>query len=100
MIAASLMLLCGTVAAFLIMQAGRAWAWHHRGLGERAAHAEYARMRHERVDTAEARLPEADFVRYYVGLRPGAARYAIAAMLLLAVGLTGSCALMGGWLSS
>lgn len=98
MIGTCLMLLCLAVVVFLITQAWRAWTWHHRGRGEREAHAEYARMRRERVDTAEARLSEAEFVHYYVGLRPGSARYAIAALLLLLVaGLAGSCALMGGW---
>lgn len=97
MIGTWLMLLCLAVVVFLTTQAWRAWAWHHGGRGERAAHAEYVRMLREREDTAEARLPEAEFVRYYVGLRPGPARYAIAALLLLVTGLPGACALMVGW---
>lgn len=97
MIGTWLMLLCLATVVFLITQAWRAWAWHHRGWGERAARAEYARLHREQVDTAEGRLPEAEFVRYYKSLRPGCARYVIAALLLVAAGLPGSCALMSGW---
>lgn len=97
MIAASLMMACVAAAVALLTKGWQAWTWHHRGWGERAAHAEYARMRREHTDTAEARLPEAEFVRYYVGLRPGATRYLIAVLLLLVAGLPGSCALKGGW---
>ncbi|HET7592997.1 MAG TPA: hypothetical protein VFK00_08350 [Rhodanobacteraceae bacterium] len=97
MIGAWLMLLCVAAVLFLIAESWRAWAWHHRGVGERKALVEYARIRREQPDTAEARLPEAEFVRYYVGLRPGIARYAIVALLLVLIGLPASCALMAGW---
>lgn len=97
MIGAGLMLLCVAAAVFLLMETWRAWVWHHRGGGEREAHAEYARMHRERVDTAEARLPEPEFVRYYVGSRPGATGYAVAVLLLLLIGLPAAVALMAGW---
>ena len=97
MIGAGLMLLCVAAAVFLLMETWRAWVWHHRGGGEREAHAEYARMRRQRIDTAEARLPEAEFVRYFVDSRPGATGYAIAVLLLLLIGLPAAAALMTGW---
>lgn len=92
-----LMLVCVAAAAILLVKGWRAWAWHHRGEGEREAHAEYARMRRERVDTAEARLPEAEFVRYFVSLRPGATRYLVALLILLLVGAPVAVALLAGW---
>lgn len=97
MIGTGLMLLCVAAAAFLTWEAWRAWRWHHRGGGEREARLEYARMRRERADIAEARLPEAEFVRYHVASRPGATPYLIAVLLLLLIGLPASCALMAGW---
>lgn len=97
MIGTGLMLLCVAAAAFLTWEAWRAWRWHHRGGGERMAHLEYARIRRDEPDTAEARLSEAEFVRYVVASRPGIARYVVAALLLLVVGLPASCALMAGW---
>jgi hypothetical protein len=97
MIGAGLMLLCVAAVLFLITESWRAYAWHHRGVGAREARLEYARIRREQPDTAEARLPEAEFVRYYVGLRPGIARYVIAALLLALIGLPASCALTAGW---
>lgn len=96
MIGAGLMLLCVAAAAFLLMEAWQAWVWHHRG-GERKAHAEYVRMRRERVDNAEARLTEAEFVRYRLDSRPGPTGYLVAALLLLLIGLPASCALLVGW---
>lgn len=84
-------------AALLLVQAWRTWCWHHHGAGERAARAAYVRIKREYPDTAEARLPEAEFVRYHVSLRPGALRYLIAALLLLLIGLPAACALMQGW---
>ena len=97
MIGTWLMLLCVVAVLFLITEGWRAYAWHHRGVGARKALVEHARIRREQPDTAEARLPEAEFVRYYVDLRPGLARYLIAALLLVLIGLPGSCALMAGW---
>lgn len=97
MIGAWLMLLCVAAVLFLIAESWRAHAWHHRGMGERKARAEYARIKREQPDTAEARLPEAEFVRYYVGLRPGATRYVIATLVLALIGLPASCALMADW---
>lgn len=96
MIGAGLMLLCVAAAAFLMVEAWRAWVWHHRG-GERKAHAEYLRMRRERVDNAEARLTEAEFIRYRLDSRPGPTGYLVAALLLLLIGLPASCALLVGW---
>lgn len=95
--ATRLMLACVAVAAALLAKGWQAWAWHHRGQGARAAHAEYARMHREQMDIAEARLPEPEFVRYFVASRPGAARYLIAALVLLATGLAGSYVLVRGW---
>lgn len=97
MIGAGLMLLCVAAAVFLLVEAWCAWVWHHRGEGEREAHLEYARMRREHADTAEVRLPEAEFVRYRVDSRPGPAGYLVAALLLLLIGLPASCALLAGW---
>ena len=97
MIGTWLMLACVAGACALGLRAWCAWSWHHRGAGRRAACLEYARMRRERTDTAEARLREAEFVRYRVSSRPGATRYVIAALLLLLIGLPASCALMAGW---
>ncbi|HEX5353381.1 MAG TPA: hypothetical protein VFW60_04820 [Rhodanobacteraceae bacterium] len=97
MIGAGLMLLCVAASAFLLMETWRAWAWHHRGVGERQALVEYARIRREQPDTAEARLPEAEFVRYHVASRPGATPFLVAALLLLLIGLPASCALLAGW---
>jgi hypothetical protein len=97
MIGTWLMLGCVATSLLLGVQAWRAWVWHHRGGGERLAHLEYARVRRERADTAEARLTEAEFVRYYVDSRAGATRYVIAALLLLLIGLPACGALMAGW---
>lgn len=97
MIGTWLMLACVAAVLFLITESWRAHAWHHRGVGARKALVEYARIQREQPDIAEARLPEAEFVRYYVDLRPGIARYVIAALLLVLVGLPASCVLMAGW---
>ncbi|MGH8190902.1 MAG: hypothetical protein ACREP2_05595 [Rhodanobacteraceae bacterium] len=97
MIGTWLMLLCVAAVLFLLTKSWRAYLWHHRGTGERKAHDEYARIRREQPDTAEARLPEAEFIRYYVDLRPGIARYLIATLLLLLIGLPASCAVVAGW---
>lgn len=96
-IGATLAWLSAVAAALLFARAWRAWRWHHRGAGEHAARAEYARIRRECPDTAEARLAEADFIRYSVGLRPGAARYLIAALAMLLIALPASCTLMADW---
>lgn len=96
MIATWLMLACVAGAFALGLRAWWAWTWHH-GRGEQRAHAEYRRMQREHTDTAEARLPEAEFVRYRVSMRPGAFRYVLAALLLLLVGLPVAYALTAGW---
>lgn len=96
MIGAGLMLLCVTAAVFLATEGWRAWRWHRGGEGAHAARAEHARIRRERPDSAEARLPEAEFIRYHVSLRPGALRYVVATLLLLLIGLPASCALITG----
>lgn len=97
MIGTALLLLCTSAATLLLSQAWRAWRWHRCGEGARQARAEYARLRRDQADTAEARLPEAEFVRYRVSLRPGALRYLIAALLLLLIGLPAAWTLMAGW---
>lgn len=97
MIGAGAMLFCMAAVVFLTMEGWRAHAWHHRGVGECAARVEYARIRRERPETAEARLSEAEFIRYYVELRPGSTRYVVATVLLALFGLPASCALMQGW---
>jgi hypothetical protein len=97
MIGAGLMLLCVAASAFLLMETWRAWVWHHRGEGEREARLEHARIRREQPDTAEARLSEAEFVRYRMDSRPGPVGYLVAALLLLLIGLPASCALLAGW---
>lgn len=96
-IGAALAWLTAITAAGLLMQAWRAWRWHHRGAGARVARLDYARIRRDRPDTAEARLSEAEFVRYRVSLRPGAPRYVLAAVVVLLIGLPAAWALMVGW---
>lgn len=97
MIGKWLMLACVAAAVLLLVKAWMAWVWHHRGEGERKAGIEYARMRREAVDTAEARLTKHQFVRYFVALRPGATRYVIAALLLLVIALPACWLLATGW---
>lgn len=97
MIRTWLLLGCVAVAAILVWKAWLAWRWHHRGDGARKARNEYARIRREQPDTAEARLTEAEFVRYFVALRPGPARYAVAAALLLLASLPAAHLLASGW---
>jgi len=97
MIGAWLLLMCLAGALVLITEGRRAYVWHHGGVGEHAAHDEYARVRRERPDAAEARLSEAEFVRYYVAAHPGAAPYVIAMLLLVLIGMPVSCALMMEW---
>src|SRR3546814_3902847 len=72
-----LMLLCVAAAIYMLVKMYKAFVWHNQGVGERNAHAEYARMRREQPDSADARLSEAEFVSQYVGARPGMARYLI-----------------------
>lgn len=69
----------------------RAHAWHNQGVGERSARAEYARVRREQPDSAEARLSEAEFVQRFVAAQPGLARYILFALLLTFVGLPAAC---------
>lgn len=96
-IGAALAWLTAIAAAGLLTQAWRAWRWHHHGAGARVACLDYARIRRDRPDTAEARLSEIEFVRYRISLRPGALRYVLAAVVLLLVGLPAAWALMAGW---
>ncbi|MBS0383092.1 MAG: hypothetical protein JSR56_11745 [Proteobacteria bacterium] len=96
MIGTWLMVACVAGAFALGFKAWLAWSWHH-GDGEQRAHTEYRRLQREHADTAEARLPEAEFVRYRVSMRPGALRYLLAAIALLLVGLPVAYALMAGW---
>lgn len=92
-----LMLACVAAAFLLLVKAWMAWTWHHRGEGERRAGIEYARMRRDAVDSAEARLTKPEFVRYFVAARPGATRYVIAALLLLVVALPACWVLTEAW---
>lgn len=96
MIGTWLMAACVAGAFALGFKAWLAWSWHHGG-GEQRAHTEYQRLQREHADTAEARLPEAEFVRYRVSMRPGALRYVVAAAVLLLIGLPAAYALMTGW---
>ncbi len=79
---------CAASEVFMMVKIYQSWTWHHRGLGERTARAEYARIRREQPDTAEARLSEAEFVRYRVATRPGVTLYIVAALLLALLGLS------------
>lgn len=87
MIGAWLMALCALTGTALALEGWQAYRWHHRHVGEQAARAEYARLRRDAVDSAESRLSEAEFIRYYVNARPAPARYLIAAAVLLIGGL-------------
>ncbi|TAN06465.1 MAG: hypothetical protein EPN38_08390 [Rhodanobacteraceae bacterium] len=97
MIGIGLMLACGAAAVVLCLRACRAYGWRHRGVGERQARVEYARMHRDGVDTAEARLSEAEFIRYRVASRPGASRYVAAALAMVLMGLFAFWGLMAGW---
>ena len=90
-ILAGLACIAGVVAMMVKMY--RAHAWHHQGVGERSARAEYARIRREQPDSAEARQSEAEFVQRQLAARPGIARYVVIALLLAFVGLPVSCTL-------
>src|SRR3546814_12491087 len=76
----------------MVVKMYKAFGWHNKGVGERNAQAEYARMRREQPDSADARLSEAEFVSQYVGARPGMARYLIGGLLIAFVGVPASCA--------
>ena len=88
-----LMLLCAAGAIFLMVKMYKSYTWHNQGVGERDARAEYARIKRDQPDSAEARLSEAEFVRNHVAARPGMARYLIGAVVLVLVGLPASCTL-------
>src|SRR3546814_14872698 len=87
-----LMLLCVAAAIYMLVKMYKAFVWHNQGVGERNAHAEYARMRREQPDSPDARLSEAEFVSQYVGARPGMARYLIGGLLIAFAGVPDSCA--------
>lgn len=93
MIDALLLSVFAACVAVLGWKIHQSFAWHHRGVGERKAHAEYARIRREFPDCAEARLAEHEFVRRYVSLKPGMAFYVIGALLLVLIGLPAAWAL-------
>jgi hypothetical protein len=80
--------LCAAAGVFLLLGAWRAYLWHHRGAGERSARIEYARIRRENPDTAEARLTENEFIRYHVASRSGATAWLTYALLAFTVGLS------------
>jgi len=86
-----LMLVVTAAAIYMLVKAHRANFWHNHGVGERTARAEYARLRREQPDSAEARLSEAEFVRQYVEARPSMWRYIVAVLLLVFIGLPASC---------
>ena len=88
-----LMLACVAGVIYLMVKMYQSVAWHYQGVGDRTAHAEYARIKREQPDSAEARLSEAEFVQRHVSSRPGIARYIVCALLLVFIGLPASCAL-------
>jgi hypothetical protein len=90
-ILAMLACIAGVVVMFVKMY--KAYTWHNQGIGERSARAEYARIRRDQPDSAEARLSEAEFVQQYVASRPGFARYFIFALLITFIGIPTSCTL-------
>lgn len=101
MLGVLLMLLCVVAVIYMIVKMYKAAVWHNQGVGERNAHAEYARIRREQPDSADARLSEAEFVSQYVSARPGMARYLIGGLLIALVGVPASCAVgVAGSLSS
>src|SRR3546814_14782367 len=87
-----LMLLCVAAAIYMLVKMYKAFVWHNQGVGERNSNAEYARMRREQPDSADASLSEAEFVSQYVGARPGMARHLIVGLLIRFVGVPDSCA--------
>lgn len=86
-----MMLLCVAGAIYMLAKMYKAYHWHNQGVGERSAHAEYARIQREQPDSAEARLSEAEFVNQYVASRPGMARYLIGGLLLAFIGIPAAC---------
>ena len=83
---------------WVVIKSNMAYSFHNRGVGERKAKAEYARIKREQPDSAEAQISEAEFVEQYVSAVPGVRRYILIALLLLVVGLPVSCgiAVAGG----
>lgn len=86
-----MMLACVAGVIYMMVKMFKATQWHHQGVGERSARAEYARIQREQPDSAEARLSEAEFVSQYVAARPGIARYLVIGLLLTFVGLPAAC---------
>ena len=86
-----LMLVCVAAVIYMMVKAYKAFTWHTQGIGERSAHAEYARIQREQPDSAEGRLSEAEFVQQYVASRPGMARYIIFALLIAFIGIPAAC---------
>lgn len=86
-----LMLTCVAGVIYMMVKMYKAFTWHTQGVGERNAHAEYARIQREQPDSAEARLSESEFVNQYVGSRPGMARYIIFALLIAFIGIPAAC---------
>lgn len=92
----ALLLSAFAVAVILLgWKTHQSFLWHHRGVGERRAHLEYARIRREFPDCAEARLPEPEFVQRYVSMKPGVAFYVIVALLLMLIALPAAFAICG-----
>lgn len=81
------MLVVIVAAVYCLVKAWGAANWHNRGVGERAARAEFARMQREQPDSAEARLSESEFVNQYVAARPKAWRYITGTLLLVFIGM-------------
>lgn len=70
----------------------KAMSWHHGGLGERKAKAEYGRIKRDDSNSADAQLSEAEFIDKFIAPAPKALRYGIILMLICFVALPASCA--------
>lgn len=84
-------LLCVAGAIFMLVKMYKSFTWHNQGVGERNAHAEFARIQREQPDSAEARLSEPEFVRNFVASKPGMARYLIFGLLIAFIGIPAAC---------
>jgi hypothetical protein len=85
---------CIAVSTYFLFKGYSAFLWHNLGRGERKARAEYARIRREQTDSADAKLSEAEFVEKFVSARPGFWRYFSYSSLVLLVGMPASCAIL------
>ena len=69
----------------------KAMSWHHGGLGERKAKAEYGRIKRDDSNSADAQLSEAEFIDKFVSSAPKAIRYGMFAALICLVIMPASC---------